>query len=189
MTSLPSNRSSGSEEPARDDPAGSTTEVAPPAAPLSDRGGATPPDDDAHPADPSRTRSGRFRKDFVHNETGRRGKRASKGEADLAALLRAIAQEPIDGVHPITGRPMTVVEGLVRSLLQTSFKQPRIGLAVLEIMVRSGALPLSAPEQAGSADGDAATITGFLERAHRQDRARAATAGDEVGEVDVERGR
>ena len=75
-----------------------------------------PPDDsDTHPADPTRTKSGRFKQDFVHNGAGRRGKRPKKGDTDLAALLRSIAHERIEVSHPVTGKPLTVVEGLTRA--------------------------------------------------------------------------
>ena len=138
---------------------------------------------DTHPVDPRRTRSGRFKRDFVHNEAGRRGKRGKAGDTDLAALLRAIAHEPIEGVHPVTGKPLTVVEGLARSLIQIGFKQPRIGLALLELMVRSGAMPLSAAETADTAITDDATLSDFLERALRQERARTAAETKAGGEA------
>lgn len=139
-------------------------------------------DSDTHPSDPRRTRSGRFKNDFVHNETGRRGKHAKAADTDLAALLRAIAQEPIEGVHPITGKSLTVIEGLARSLIQIAFKQPRIALAIMELMMRTGAVPMSAAEPAGSAATDAATLSDFLGRALRQERVRTANGTEGNGE-------
>lgn len=52
---------------------------------------------------------------------------------------------------------------------------------MLELMMRSGAVPMSAGDETGSADQDAAMLQAFLGRALRQEQARA-TGGDRSDE-------
>lgn len=166
-------------------PHASSSEGAPPVA-ANDPPGADVPssaavpqaeDDDTHPTDPSRTRSGRFKNDFVHNAAGRRGRRARKGEPDLATVLRSIAHELIEAPHPVTGQRLTVIEGLARSVIQLAFKDPRVGLAALQLLTQSGAVPMTAPDIARSPEADAATLAEFEARVRRQARVRADTRG------------